>query len=173
MIQAHPVAMLCRSGRRTLFRSKLEARWSIFFDQLGFEWRYEPKQSPGVYTPDVSVDGIGLVEIKPAFEFLSESLARIGRYIEATGDRIHLLYGSMPHDSDACIVHGNPPQVFHLTRLQRNVLLGGTQRQKAAVMNYEALRDSIEAALKAASSRRIPFDPMSAMDRMRLADSRR
>jgi len=38
------------------FQSKLEARWAVFFDQIGLKWSYEPKEfklSNGKkYTPD-------------------------------------------------------------------------------------------------------------------------
>lgn len=37
------------------FRSRLEARWAVFFDELGVEWRYEPEgfELPsGRYLPD-------------------------------------------------------------------------------------------------------------------------
>lgn len=38
------------------FRSRLEARWAVFFDTLGIEWQYEPQgyelPSGGVYLPD-------------------------------------------------------------------------------------------------------------------------
>ena len=26
-----------------LFRSRLEARWAVFFDAMGIEWEYEPE----------------------------------------------------------------------------------------------------------------------------------
>ena len=32
-----------------LFRSRLEARWAVFFDALGIKWEYEPE---GVVLPD-------------------------------------------------------------------------------------------------------------------------
>jgi hypothetical protein len=31
------------------FRSRLEARWAVFFDRLGIEWRYEPQGYEIVY----------------------------------------------------------------------------------------------------------------------------
>lgn len=37
------------------FRSRLEARWAVFFDAMGFEWEYEPEGfelSTGRYLPD-------------------------------------------------------------------------------------------------------------------------
>lgn len=55
------------------FRSRLEARWAVFFDALGLKWEYEPEgfQLPGglQYLPDFRVTSpTGLVqwyEIKP------------------------------------------------------------------------------------------------------------
>jgi hypothetical protein len=34
------------------FRSRLEARWAVFFDALGIEWQYEPEGFEVVYGPD-------------------------------------------------------------------------------------------------------------------------
>jgi hypothetical protein len=55
------------------FRSRLEARWAVFFDTLGLEWDYEPEGfelANGVkYLPDFYIQGNGdygpYVEIKP------------------------------------------------------------------------------------------------------------
>lgn len=44
------------------FRSRLEARWAIFFDTLGIEWQYEPEgfELPsGRYLPDFFLPNIG------------------------------------------------------------------------------------------------------------------
>lgn len=61
------------------FRSRLEARWAVFFDQLGWSWEYEPEGytvSNG-YLPDFQIwgadelshpgnqNGEGLFEVKP------------------------------------------------------------------------------------------------------------
>lgn len=51
-----------------LFRSRLEARWAIFFDALGIEWEYEPEGfelGGGIrYLPDFLV-GDTWFEVKP------------------------------------------------------------------------------------------------------------
>lgn len=53
------------------FRSRLEARWAVFFDALGISWRYEPEkyETPhGPYIPDFEIDlynGKTLIEVKP------------------------------------------------------------------------------------------------------------
>lgn len=56
------------------FRSRLEARWAVFFDHLGLTWRYEPQgycvgDGGLTYLPDFYVDelknwGGGWVEVK-------------------------------------------------------------------------------------------------------------
>ena len=52
------------------FRSRLEARWAVFFDALGIEYEYEPEgfalQNGSCYLPDFFLPEIGIyVEIKP------------------------------------------------------------------------------------------------------------
>lgn len=53
------------------FRSRLEARWAVFFDAMGIEWHYEPEgyelehrlsNQPGTvrYLPDFWLPGLGL-----------------------------------------------------------------------------------------------------------------
>lgn len=49
------------------FRSRLEARWAVFFDHLNFKWRYESQGyyvANDLYLPDFWVDGLGWVEVK-------------------------------------------------------------------------------------------------------------
>lgn len=55
--------------RGYFFRSRLEARWAVFFDKLGIEWQYEPEGfelgSAGRYLPDFYVPDLGAwVEVK-------------------------------------------------------------------------------------------------------------
>lgn len=56
------------------FRSRLEARWAVFFDALGWEWEYEPEgvvlPSGRPYLPDFRIRTIhAWVEIKPRDRF--------------------------------------------------------------------------------------------------------
>ena len=48
------------------FRSRLEARWAAFFDQVGWKWDYEPFDLDG-YIPDFLITGRRdiLVEVRP------------------------------------------------------------------------------------------------------------
>ncbi len=50
------------------FRSRLEARWAVFFDYLEISWEYEPegfKTSAGPYLPDFLLWGDTFAEVKP------------------------------------------------------------------------------------------------------------
>lgn len=50
------------------FRSRLEARWAVFFDECGLDWQYEVEgfELPsGRYLPDFYLPKHGYVEIKP------------------------------------------------------------------------------------------------------------
>jgi hypothetical protein len=51
------------------FRSRLEARWAVFFESLELSWEYEPEgfvlPSGRYYLPDFKIHGIGWFEIKP------------------------------------------------------------------------------------------------------------
>src|SRR5258706_10167416 len=57
-----------------LFRSRLEARWAVFFDRMGLKWTYEPEgftDGRTRYLPDFQIVDAGtFIEIKPeSFEF--------------------------------------------------------------------------------------------------------
>jgi hypothetical protein len=55
------------------FRSRLEARWAVFFDAMNWEWRYEPQGydiGGEWYLPDFWVDGLGWVEVKGSLDSL-------------------------------------------------------------------------------------------------------
>lgn len=70
---------------KVLFRSKLEARWALFFDLIREPWLYEPKsfilENGMVYVPDFYLMNIGWVEIKPSRSLLAESAEKIKSFI--------------------------------------------------------------------------------------------
>ncbi len=68
-----PIETLYRGYR---FRSRLEARWAVAFDAMGWQWEYEPQgfeTSAGPYLPDFRVRDTEFLapewwEIKPAWD---------------------------------------------------------------------------------------------------------
>jgi hypothetical protein len=62
------------------FRSRLEARWAVFFDTLGVEWEYEPqgfKIGTSYYLPDFLLTHCGTwVEVKGSEDALDKDLMR-------------------------------------------------------------------------------------------------
>jgi hypothetical protein len=93
---------------QTEFRSRLEARWSVFFDSIEIPYRYEFKTFKGPtfrYTPDfwLNIDGKFLiVEVKPA------------AYEATVEDRIkwtwmhETLQENVATDSEFVVIYGMP-----------------------------------------------------------------
>lgn len=84
------------------FRSRLEARWAVFFDALGVEWRYEPEgfeTSAGWYLPDFYFPEYGRwVEIKGGRP-TARDLERGAAFAEAKwqiGEGYRFLIGDIP-----------------------------------------------------------------------------
>jgi hypothetical protein len=83
------------------FRSRLEARWAVFFDSLGIKWEYEKEgydlSDLGWYLPDFWLpeadDGKGeWIEIKGTIPSDAEQ-AKAGALARDTGHRVILLCG--------------------------------------------------------------------------------
>ena len=79
------------------FRSRLEARWAVFFDAAGIAWEFEKEGfdlgSAGLYLPDFWLSGAGIwVEIKPALP-PDEEMGKIAALARAQDSRVLLLMG--------------------------------------------------------------------------------
>lgn len=70
------------------FRSRLEARWAVFFDALGIEWEYEKEgyDLDGVwYLPDFWLPQVQMwAEVKPV-EFSHDERMKIAGLVTKTG----------------------------------------------------------------------------------------
>jgi hypothetical protein len=80
------------------FRSRLEARWAVFFDALDIVWYYEHEGYktgkgdfwlPDFYLP--TFDGGCLVEVKP--KFVPKEIKRIHKFILLLGKKVFLAEG--------------------------------------------------------------------------------
>lgn len=86
-----------------LFRSRLEARWAVFFDQLGVRYEYEKegyKLRHGWYLPDFWLpDQDCWFEVKPDKPRDEEEIltAELGR---ATRKRAYVFWGQIPNPTD-------------------------------------------------------------------------
>ena len=83
-----------------LFRSRLEARWAVFFDALGLVWEYEREgfELDGLrYLPDFWLSQVSMwAEVKPvAFTSREKELTR--KLAELTGHSVLRLVGA-PED---------------------------------------------------------------------------
>jgi hypothetical protein len=85
-----------------LFRSRLEARWAVFFDAIGCPWEYEPEwflMPSGVpYLPDFRLNGQVWAEVKPPGDN--------GDKARAFGERVILLNGPPGTNSNVFQIFG-------------------------------------------------------------------
>jgi hypothetical protein len=94
------------------FRSRLEARWAVFFNRLGVAWEYEPQGfdiGGEAYLPDfriVTGDLVYWYEIKPKG---TRSCEKFEKFAEALGSNDG---GNLPLNLEARLLSGDPYDVF-------------------------------------------------------------
>lgn len=98
------------------FRSRLEARWAVFFDDLGLPWDYEHEgfELPsGNYLPDFWLRTIDtFFEVKPD-NYEGED-ARWSDLVEASGHRLILATGMPAHPDDRAPGYHGWMQVYEI-----------------------------------------------------------
>jgi len=98
------------------FRSRIEARWAVFYDCLGLGWEYEPEgfeMGETRYLPDFRIEGVGWVEIKGKNPTQAER-----RKCEAlsvgTGECVYMVSGGIPCQGSGAVEDGNERGGQHL-----------------------------------------------------------
>lgn len=79
------------------FRSRLEARWAVYFDTIGLKWEYEPQgfDLDGMcYLPDFWFPQVHLWGEVKAVGFSEDELERGRRLTVATGHEVLMLVGT-------------------------------------------------------------------------------
>jgi hypothetical protein len=98
------------------FRSRLEARWAVFFDSLGIEWDFEKEgfelpNGNGRYLPDFYLPRWDYwVEVKGSMDQFQQDAERIAWFVD---------YGNMP--GAGLVILGPIPDVSELQPSQRIV----------------------------------------------------
>jgi hypothetical protein len=82
------------------FRSRLEARWAVVFDELGFDWQYEPRPfrtKEGGYLPDFRILGVKpwWIEVKGP-EPIERDYVRAAEVVRQTRQKFRFLVGPIP-----------------------------------------------------------------------------
>lgn len=98
------------------FRSRLEARWAVFFDAAGVEWAYEVEgyELPsGRYLPDFWLPDIGFYEVKGQKPTDDED-RKASELAELTGKRVFTAWGGIPFDvNETGYQEGDTSAGFH------------------------------------------------------------
>lgn len=115
------------------FRSRLEARWAVVFDRLGYKWQYEPEgyETSGWggerirYLPDFYLPDFGTwVEVKGSQTQLDADWARMEQFLD-WGSPLDGVHYSFMSESQGLLVLGDVPRPDH-----RNPLFPLTQHRK-------------------------------------------
>lgn len=110
------------------FRSRLEARWAVFFEKLGLKWEYEPEgfevDGGVMYLPDFRVvmpcGFTRWYEIKPS-NVLED-------------DKVSLFRKALPDSSGISLLSGDPAQMMDLVQSDDN---GGICPRCGAIGSFE------------------------------------
>lgn len=94
------------------FRSRLEARWAVFFDAAGIEWQYEAEGynvNGTLYLPDFWLPGLkAFVEVKPTKAEAEQAKSTLIALSKATGHRCLVLVDTPRTDNNKVVdIHAN------------------------------------------------------------------
>ena len=94
----------------TTFRSRVEARWAVFFDRIKMRWEYEPEgyelgdgtwYLPDFWLPDMST----WAEVKPDDGPTDEERSRVTMLVRGTGHNCLVLNGApWPRMYEFCVL---------------------------------------------------------------------
>src|SRR3954465_14728611 len=87
-----------------VFRSRLEARWAVFFKEMGLKYEYEPEgfelEQRVKYLPDFLLPSQALyVEVKPNRDLKLEDIRKLALF-SADGDQALLLIVGTPGEHE-------------------------------------------------------------------------
>lgn len=104
------------------FRSRLEARWAVFFDTLGIQYEYEPegfKLSDGtMYLPDFYLPAFDYyVEIKGFSKHLRNDLDKVENFVHEIKKSVAIL-SEIPYSEEAAGMYWFP--VIHYCSAYHN-----------------------------------------------------
>lgn len=92
------------------FRSRLEARWAVYFDSIGLKWDYEVEgfmlSNNKYYLPDFYIPNFGYIEIKPLGLVTEEEIEKCISLSEIEKCHVALFEGSPDRLAYACFDRG-------------------------------------------------------------------
>lgn len=110
--------------KKTRFRSRLEARWAVFFDAIGLGWEYEPEgytDGKISYLPDFWLPGLQMFfEVKPNCDKSDEQMKidaeKINMLSKGTGRPVIMSVG--PPVCDFNLIYSPTDNEWDMLRVQ-------------------------------------------------------
>lgn len=143
MQKSNPLRAITTRYKGYAFRSRLEARWAVFFDHLKIRWEYEPegfelgnglRYLPDFWLPDWEM----WVEVKAsAPDDVTREKAR--RLADQSGRPIFITEG-MPLEGGTLVTH---PVVFGVVECQAEIDWGATDLRVAWAFTDELAENTI------------------------------
>lgn len=138
----------------TITRSKLEARWAIFFRELNLNWKYEPERLYGsgrIYLPDFYIEGFGYVEIKPTLQlFIEETAEKVAAIaVDHPHIKVYGFFADRVDVRETVLYSGGKlfaPEAQHIYRLLSNA------RTNVNLLSVEAQDADVKRAMQIANS---------------------
>ena len=105
------------------FRSRLEARWAVFFDALGVEYEYEPegfeigriKYLPDFYLPKLDY----YVEVKGYNEHLQDDINKVEEFVKAV-KKTTVILSTLPYSEESRGLYFFP-EIYYTSRISSHV----------------------------------------------------
>jgi hypothetical protein len=108
------------------FRSRLEARWAVFFDNFGITYQYEMEgfklENGTRYLPDFWLPKVNLLlgeytrdlyfEVKPKTDLEKTTIEKIVKFSGGIKDGIIICFGDPWIDTRVCYIAGNPNETY-------------------------------------------------------------
>lgn len=147
------------------FRSRLEARWAVYFDALGIKWEYEKEgyDLGGIYyLPDFWLPQVEMWAEVKAEEFTAEEEEKAVRLVELTGYQVLKLIGAPDYrayfTADTDPDYGNQEYLITNLKLDEGRFFGSPCFDKGVMNESEKMYWSdVARGVNAARSARFEF----------------
>ena len=121
------------------FRSRLEARWAVFFDALGIKWEYEPEgyefEDRTKYLPDFYFPSLDYyAEVKGKNNHLQDDIEKAEKFVQSSKKTLVIL-SQIPYSEEAKGLYFFP-EIYYTSQISEKHL-------NYCYMNFEVIAPNV------------------------------